>query len=71
MHEKIQFFAFFGIKNKKILKCFQLILKHFSRAFQCCFQNSKIFTASGDIQQKTQKTTKKSRKNTVFCVFWG
>ena len=61
-------FCIFFIKNPKM---FWFSIKHFQRAFQCRFQNSKIFTASGDIQQKTQKTTKKSRKNTVFCVFWG
>ena len=58
IHEKIQFLHIFGLKTKKFKIVSDFILKNFLRAFQRRFQNSKIFTASGDIQQKTQKTTK-------------
>jgi len=67
--KKYGFFHFLG-KTKIKNKCFLFVLKHFFRAFQCRFQNSKMFTSSEYIQQKPQKTKKNHEKIQIFALFW-
>ena len=62
-------FAYFWFKNQKIQNCFWFILNNFLRAFQRRFQNSKIFTASGDIQQNPRKRQKIHEKIQFFVFF--
>ena len=63
-------FAYFWFKNQKIQNCFWFILNNFLRAFQRRFQNSKIFTASGDIQQNPRKRQKIHEKIQFFVFFF-
>ena len=41
------------------------------RAFQCRFQKFKMFTASGDIQQKNPENDKKNHEKYSFLHFFG
>ena len=64
-------FCIFWVKNQNMQKCFEFILKHFMRAFQCRFQNCKMCTASGDIQQKNPENDKKKSWKIQFFAFFG